>query len=58
MQNIKLYRKYKVIVCAASFAQSPYQMRAAKDIIAVLNVLGMEPGDSKKAVEILEKKFD
>jgi len=55
MQNIRLYRKYKVKTCAASFAQSPYQMRAANDIMALLRVIGMEPGNAKKAVEVLEK---
>lgn len=50
MQNIKLCRKYDVKVCAASFAHSPYQMRAAGDIEALLKVMGMDAGKAKMSL--------
>ena len=49
-QNIKLCRKYKVQMCFASFATHPYQMRAWRDLVSVGQILGMTPGEAKKAV--------
>ena len=50
MQNVMLCRKYKVKTIIASFATSPYEMRAAKDLISFGITLGMNPGEAKKAV--------
>lgn len=53
MQNIMLYRKYKVKVAAASFARSPYSMRDAGDMQALLRLMGMGAGDAKDALSII-----
>ncbi len=57
MQNIMLCKKYKVKMAAATFASSPYKMRDAYGIQALLNVIGMTPGDAKKAVEVISTKL-
>jgi len=50
MQNIALCRKYKVKTAIASFAPSPYELRAPHDIASMFAVLGM---DRKKVKESL-----
>jgi len=50
MQNIRFCRKYKVNTILASFAQSPYQMRAVKDLMALGMVLGMHPKEADDAM--------
>lgn len=52
MQNIKLYRKYKVKTIIASFAEKPYQMRAPKDYIDFFGTLGMHPQEVKKSMNL------
>jgi hypothetical protein len=42
IQNIMLCRKYKVKVMIASFAEHPYEMRNAQDLIAFARTLGAE----------------
>ena len=42
MQNLKLCKKYKVHVIAASFARNPYEMRDSKDMQAFARVLGLQ----------------
>jgi len=37
-------------MCFASFATHPYQMRAWRDLMGVGIILGMTPGEAKKAV--------
>lgn len=41
MQNARFCRKYKVKVLLASFAKSPYGMRAQKDLDAFKRVIGL-----------------
>ncbi len=41
MQNIMLCRKYKVKIFIGSFAESPFEMRAPKDLQAFFQSIGM-----------------
>lgn len=54
MQNVQLCRKYKVEMCLASFARSPWQMRAEGELKAVGSIIGMLPAEAKKAVEAVK----
>jgi len=54
-QNIILARKFKFNTAIASFAKSPYHMRASHDMISFLTTLGMTPGDAKKSIELPAK---
>lgn len=56
-QNIKLCRKYKVQTIIASFAREPFQMRAPLDIKSFFEVIGMSPGEAKKALSCVHNKF-
>ena len=49
-QNIKLCRKYSVTTMIFSLAQSPYNMRAPRDIQSLFEVLGMTPGDARASL--------
>jgi RNase P/RNase MRP subunit p30 len=51
MQNIRLARKFKTKTVFASFAKSPYAMRAWRDMISALQVFGMTPESAKKSLE-------
>lgn len=51
MQNIKLCRKHNVKTAIASFATTPYEMRAPKDLQAMFQVLGMHLEDARKAID-------
>lgn len=51
MQNIKLCRKYKVKMKLATFAESPYQLRAAKEIESFGYFLGMGSAEVKNALD-------
>ena len=53
-QNIKLCRKHKVKTAIASFATTPYEMRAPKDLQALFQVMGMHPAEAQKAFESLD----
>ena len=57
IQNIKFCRKYKVITSFASFAKTPFEMRAAHDLIAFLIVLGMHPSKAKSSLKAAEEKI-
>ena len=50
MQNIQLCRKYKVKTLIGSFAERPFEMRAANDLISLFSILGMNKGEVKKIV--------
>ena len=52
MQNVSLCRKYEVKMKLASFAKSPYQMRAKKEIESFGYFLGMHHDEIKKALEL------
>ena len=41
MQNVRFCRKYKVKTILASFAQSPYEIRAPKDMISFGKIVGL-----------------
>lgn len=49
-QNAKFCRKYKVKTALASFAKSPYGMRAPNDMIAFGTTLGMHPKEAKDSL--------
>lgn len=51
MQNIRFARKYNVKMKMASFARTPYEMRAYRDMISLGTILGMHPIEAKKALE-------
>lgn len=53
-QNIKLCRKHKVKIAIASFATTPHEMRAPKDIQALFQIIGMHPAETHKAFETLD----
>lgn len=59
MQNVKLCRKYKIMMVLGSFAFSKWDMRAVNDLISFGMVIGMHPAearDSLKSVNIILKK--
>ena len=49
MQNVRLCRKYKVGMCLASFARTPWQMRGEGELQALGMTIGMLPGEVKQA---------
>ena len=51
MQNVKLCRKYKVKMVLVSGANNEYELRGAQDLASFGRVIGMTPGDVKKALE-------
>ncbi|MBW2981359.1 hypothetical protein KY343_00635 [Candidatus Woesearchaeota archaeon] len=57
MQNIRFCRKYKVDTVFASFAKTPFEMRAWHDLVSFLIVLGMHAGKAKKSLKIIEEKI-
>ncbi|MBI1970395.1 hypothetical protein HYS47_01475 [Candidatus Woesearchaeota archaeon] len=50
-QNVLLCRKYKTGMILASFATTPMEMRAPRDLLAVGQMLGMTAGEAKLAIE-------
>jgi ribonuclease P/MRP protein subunit RPP1 len=50
-QNIKLTRKYKIKTIIASFAQTPFEMRSAQDLISFGISLGMHPSEAKSSLQ-------
>ena len=55
MQNIKLCRKYKTRILFFSFASDVFELRAAQDIMAFLQSIGMTPLESKNALMLTSK---
>ncbi len=55
MQNIKLCRKYKVRMVAASFAKNKLEQRTPQDIESFLRTLGMTAKESKDALTNVKK---
>ena len=51
MQNIRLCRKFKVVMKIASFAQTPDEMHNPADLASLFVVLGMHPDEVQKALE-------
>jgi len=48
MQNIRLCRKFKVKTLISSFAERPFEMREANDLISLFSFLGMNKSEVKK----------
>ena len=55
-QNIKLCRKYKVPIVCLSLANNKYEMRAVNDMMSLLKIIGMTPGEARFAFTYLEKR--
>jgi len=55
-QNIRLCRKYNAKMVAASFALSPFEMRAPKDLIAFFTVLGMTAKEARNSLNCVFNK--
>ena len=56
MQNVRLCRKYKVRMVLASFAKDSWEMRAAYDLLAFGQVLGMTPKEATMALNFTKKR--
>jgi len=54
-QNAMLFNKFKSKVIIASFATSPYELRAPRDLIAYCRCLGLQK--SKEAMYLLENQL-
>lgn len=50
-QNIRFCRKYNVDMITASFASHPYQMRAPKDLISLMQDLGMTGSEARNSLQ-------
>ena len=50
-QNIKICRKYKVHMITASFAKKPFDMRGPRDMIALMQDLGMTGSEAKISIQ-------
>ena len=50
---VKLCRKYKNKIVVFSFARNVYEMKSRNDIIAFLNVIGMDSKQANNAMETL-----
>jgi RNase P/RNase MRP subunit p30 len=49
-QDIKLCRKYKVVVKVFSLAKNKFEMRGADDLLSFLKSLGMTGAEAKRAL--------
>jgi RNase P/RNase MRP subunit p30 len=58
MQNVRLCRKYNVIMALASFASEPYDMRNPSDLASLGLILRMTPGESKNAINSVFQRID
>lgn len=56
-QNIKLCEKFKTKISIFSFAKSPFEMRAPKDLVAILSVLGANTKTQKANFDNLNEKI-
>lgn len=52
MQNIRLCRKFRVRMFIGSFAKSPYEMRAPRDLGAFFQAIGMTGKEVKEGVQL------
>lgn len=50
-QNVRICRKSKTKMVVCSYANSVKEMRGAKDLLAFARVIGMTPGEAKKALD-------
>ncbi|MEK6952336.1 MAG: RNase P subunit p30 family protein [Nanoarchaeota archaeon] len=56
IQNVELCRKYNVKMVILSGAKNRYELRSAKDLVSFGRVIGMTPGEAKKALNFDRKK--
>lgn len=56
IQNVGLCRKYKVKMIIISGAMNKCELRAAKDLVSFGRIIGMTPGEAKKALNFERKK--
>lgn len=49
-QNVRICRKSKTKMVVCSYANNVKEMRGAKDLLAFARVIGMTPGEAKKAL--------
>ncbi len=57
MQNVKFCRKYKVRMIIASFANNPYEQRAADDLTAFGRSIGMTGKEANDALNFSKEAF-
>lgn len=57
-QNIKFCRKYKVQQAIASFASTPFEMRALTDLKSFGIAMGMHQSEAKKALELIQERVE
>lgn len=50
-QNIRICRKYNLRMITASFAKDPYAMRAPRDMMALMEDLGMTGSEAKSSMQ-------
>lgn len=58
MQNLKFCRKYSIKTAFASFARSPYQMRAPNDIKSLALLLNATTEQAKNSLVEIEKRLE
>jgi len=51
-QNIKLCRKYKLKMLFCSLSEDTYDIRNSQDMLSLAKILGMNPGEAKKALNL------
>ncbi len=56
-QNIRLCRKNSAGQAIVSMAENPFEMRNPHDLAALFEVLGMTPGEAKKALTSISEKI-
>ena len=56
MQNVRLCRKYKVRMAVISGANNEKELKSARDLFSFAVVLGMNPGEAKKALGFTKKE--
>ena len=55
-QNIRICRKYNLHMIIASFAKDPYAMRAPRDMMALMQDLGMTGSEAKSSIQQAKRK--
>ncbi|MDP3916678.1 MAG: RNase P subunit p30 family protein [Nanoarchaeota archaeon] len=50
-QNVRICRKAKCKMIVCSYANDYREMRGAKDLLSFARIIGMTPGEAKKALE-------
>lgn len=58
IQNIKFCKKYKVKLVLATFAKNKWELRTSKDLLALGQLLGLSPSETKQALENIQTIID